>query len=128
MKIYFKSAVTLIATFIIVHCPNFAFASGGDIIWALMLGGVVILPYYALAAIPFILHLRNNGKSFFLSILIYSFCIGGIILADFHFFKGNLPPLRFNNGLIAFFYLSILPFVILIILALNADFRKKEEY
>jgi len=93
-----------------------------------LFGGIVMLviisPYYVFSLIPYFIQKKNKGKSIFLSLFTYILCFGGIALANYQTYRFQLPALRFD-GLYGLFYLIILPFLIIIILAAIKDYRHR---
>jgi len=93
----------LILLFILL-LPNFAFASNNPVEIAILitLHLIVIIPYYLFALIPFYIQSKYNGKSEFFSLITYSLCIAGIILAYYQEFRFVIPN-NLNGDDIDFF-------------------------
>ena len=119
-----KLFLVLIAVFVLL--PEFAYAgSTADAILTGIIFSIIILPYYLFALIPYFIQKRNKGKSLFLSIITYILSIGGIVLANYHILRFRLPAFCFD-GICIVFYLMALPFVIVIIQAINKDYYHRQ--
>lgn len=101
------------------YCQN----PGENIFYGIVLM-VIISPYYVFSCIPYFIQRKNKGKSFILSLLTYILCVFGIVLANFQFYKFGIPSLKLNEegGI---FYLSILPFIVVLILAGLKDYKHR---
>ena len=93
---------------------------------------ILLLPYYLVAIFTFWLYKKHNKRyrssvkeSFVFSFLIYSLCIIAVVIANFQIYNFEIPGLnlREEDG---YFYLMILPFVVILILSIRADYEYKQ--
>ena len=116
--------ITLLLLLGLIFIPVGAYAgSTGDLILTGFIFGIIIIPYYFFALLPYFIQKKNNGKSIILSAITYILCIGGIVLANYHILRFRLPGFCFE-GICIVFYLMAFPFLAIIILAAYKDFKR----
>lgn len=125
MKLALLKNIKLTLLLGLIFIPVGAYAgSTGDLILTGFIFGIIIVPYYFFALIPYFIQKKNNGKSNILSAITYILCVGGVVLANYHILRFRLPGFCFE-GICIVFYLMALPFLVIIILAARKDLKRQ---